>query len=258
MSSFKQWKIGRWRGMAFRLLGIGLLGLVILAVDVRSEWPVREVRIEIRPLPDHSFLIGEEDILDELKRTEEFPVVGRSFRAVDLAIMEELLEKNPFIRGAEVYLDSWNRLGIRVEQRRPVVRVMSERGEQYYLDGEGNKLPLSRHVAIRVITATGHYPPYTSGFMAQDHALADLFHLCLELEQDPFLKAFFVQVHADAKGSFTLVPVVGDQKITFGEWADASEKWKKLKAFYREAMPYVGWRKYRNLDLRFRQQVVCQ
>jgi cell division protein FtsQ len=51
--------------------------------------------------------------------------------------------------------------------------------------------------------------------------------------------------------------MIGDQKIIFGEFADSMQKWKKLKVFYKEAMPFVGWRKYRNLDLRFRNQIVC-
>jgi cell division protein FtsQ len=66
-----------------------------------------------------------------------------------------------------------------------------------------------------------------------------------------------VQIHANAKREFTLVPMLGDQKIIFGEYDDSMAKWKKLKVFYKEAMPFVGWRKYRNLDLRFRNQIVC-
>lgn len=249
--------MGKWKSFLVKIFGFLILGLVILAVDVRKEKPIVEIKTEIKALPDSSFLIEEEDILVELDRGLGFQVIGQSFKTIDLNRIESLLEKNPFIKDAEVFLDSRNRLGIQVIQRKPIVRVISRRGEQYYLDEEGIKLPLSKHFAVNIITATGEYPAFSPDFLTKDNAIHDLFKLCGEIEADPFLKSMLVQVHVNLKREFTLIPMIGDQKIIFGEIDDSMQKWKKLKVFYKEAMPFVGWRKYRNLDLRFRNQIVC-
>lgn len=247
----------KWQPLGIKIIGFILLGLIVLAMDIRKERPVGEIKTRILPLPDSSFLIEEEDILVELDRGLGYPVIGQSFKTIDLSRIESLLEKNPFVKDAEVFIDSRNELGIKIVQRKPIVRVISNRGEQYYLDEDGNKLPLSKHFAVNIVTATGEYPPFSPEFLAEDNALHDLFNLCTELEEDPFLKSMIVQVHVNVKKEFTLVPLIGDQKIIFGEFDDSMKKWKKLKVFYKEAMPFVGWRKYRNLDLRFRNQIVC-
>lgn len=248
---------GKWKSFLVKIFGFLILGLIILAVDVRKEKPIVEIKTEIKALPDSSFLIEEEDVLVELDRGLGFQVIGQSFKTIDLSRIEALLEKNPFIKDAEVFLDSRNRLGIYIIQRKPIVRVINKRGDQYYLDEEGIKLPLSRHFAVNIITATGEYPPFSPDFLTKDNVLHDLYKLCSEIEADPFLKAMLVQIHVNLKREFTLVPMIGDQKIIFGEFDDSLQKWKKLKVFYKEAMPFVGWRKYRNLDLRFRDQIVC-
>lgn len=247
----------KWQPLGIKIIGFVLLGLIVLAMDIRKERPVGEIKTIILPLPDSSFLIEEEDILVELDRGLGYPVIGQSFKTIDLARIESLLEKNPFVKDAEVFIDSRNELGIKILQRKPIVRVISNRGEQYYLDEDGNKLPLSKHFAVNIVTATGEYPPFSPEFLTENNALHDLFNLCTELEKDPFLKSMIVQVHVNVKKEFTLVPLIGDQKIIFGEFDDSMKKWKKLKVFYKEAMPFVGWRKYRNLDLRFRNQIVC-
>ncbi len=248
---------GKWKSFLLKIGGFLILGLIILAVDMRKEKPILEINTEIEALPDSSFLIEEEDVLVELDRGLGFQVIGQSFKNIDLNRIETLLEKNSFIKDAEVFLDSRNSLGIHIVQRKPIVRVISSRGDQYYLDEEGIKLPLSKHFAVNIITATGDYPPFSPDFLTKDNALHDLFKLCSEIEADPFLKSMLVQVHVNLKREFTLVPMIGDQKIIFGEFDDSMQKWNKLKVFYKEAMPFVGWRKYRNLDLRFRNQIVC-
>jgi cell division protein FtsQ len=36
------------------------------------------------------------------------------------------------------------------------------------------------------------------------------------------------------------------------------EKFEKLKIFYREAIPYEGWDKYEEINLKFKRQIVCK
>ena len=57
------------------------------------------------------------------------------------------------------------------------------------------------------------------------------------------------------------MPLVGDQKIIFGSAyseKEVTEKFKKLRIFYNEAMPYEGWETYSEISLKYEDQIVCK
>ena len=120
-------------------------------------------------------------------------------------------------------------------------------------------MPLSKHFTARVVVATGSIPVYVPDFLEREkHLLRQLFLLSTELRKDAFLNAMIGQIFVSSNGDFILAPLIGDQKIVFGKYEDAQDKIQNLKIFYREAMPYEGWRKYRSIDVRFRGQVICK
>ena len=57
-----------------------------------------------------------------------------------------------------------------------------------------------------------------------------------------------------------LAPKVGYQIILLGRYDPEriERKLKRLKTFYREGLPYKGWREYRSFDLRYEDQVVAK
>ena len=40
--------------------------------------------------------------------------------------------------------------------------------------------------------------------------------------------------------------------------SEVESKFEKLKVFYKEAMPYEGWRKYDEISLKYNGQIVCK
>lgn len=233
--------------------------LIISAVERKEASPAVGVTIEIEPLEGEHLLIKEQDILRTINRSFGFRLEGLPLGAVDIERLEKVLEEDPFILDANVYLDARNRVHISVEQREPVLRIIDNNGLNYYLDGSGLKMPLSRHYTARVLVATGNIPPHVPGFMERKKStLKDLFLLAQDIRADAFLEALFEQVYVTVSGEFVLVPKVGDQKVVFGRYENAPAKFRNLKIFYNEALPYEGWRKYRTINLSFDGQVVCQ
>jgi cell division protein FtsQ len=76
------------------------------------------------------------------------------------------------------------------------------------------------------------------------------------IRQDTFLTAQIEQIYVEKNQDFTLIPKVGDTELIFGDLTFMKEKFRKLKIFYLEAMPYEGWRKYDKLNLKYKKQVV--
>ncbi|MEO0875832.1 MAG: hypothetical protein AAFY48_14655, partial [Bacteroidota bacterium] len=60
------------------------------------------------------------------------------------------------------------------------------------------------------------------------------------------------------RGEMILSPKVGKQTILLGRFHNTADKLERLKTFYREGLPYKGWKAYRSFDLRYSGQVVCK
>jgi cell division protein FtsQ len=241
-------------------VGLFLGGLLIIsAVEQKSGSLVQGIKVDIEPLPGGNLMIKPEDVLSTVGHSFGFHLEGLPIKAIEVQRLEKVLEEDPLIKDANVYMDSRNFVRIGIEQREPVLRVIDRNGLNYYLDKDGVKMPLSKHLTARVLVATGNIPPHVPDFLERKHnVIKDLFALSNDLRNDEFLHAQIEQVYVSSNKEFVLVPMVGDQKIIFGHYEDALDKFQNLKIFYKEGLPYEGWRKYRRIDLRYRGQVVCK
>ncbi len=250
-----------WNNSIKRLVWVGIIffgtALIISAVDKKQSSRIESLDIEVKPLADGSSLVKSGDILNSITRSIGFRLEGLAIRELDVARLERMLEKDPLILGADVFVDARNNLHIRVKQRQPLMRVIDQNGFSYYLDKDGVQMPLSPHFSARVLVASGYIPPHVPDFLERKrHTLKSLFLLAHDILSDPFFRDMIGQMYINNQGEIVLSPILGDQKILFGGYRDAREKLRNLKIFYKEALPYAGWRKYDFIDLRFRGQVV--
>lgn len=83
-----------------------------------------------------------------------------------------------------------------------------------------------------------------------------------QLEKDDFWGSEVVEIIAQTAPSgaleLQLVPRSGRFTIAFGRIERVEEKFAKLERFYRDGLSVVGWERYRVLDVRFSNQVVCR
>ncbi len=234
-------------------------GLIISAVEYKGASYSRAVDINIEPLKSGDDLITIEDVRLAIDRSFGKNLVGEQLSGIDVNRVERVIESDPFVYNADVFIDAENMIHLNISQREPVVRVIDNNGLQYYLDRFGEKMPLSPHFAARVIVATGNIPPFVPDFLKRrQHPLKDIFQLTKEIVEDPFLYSLVEQIYKDENGEYTLIPKVGNHTIMLGTVADIKRKLKKLKVFYKEGLPYEGWQKYKSINLKFDDQVVCK
>ena len=233
--------------------------LVISAIERKDASLAKEVIVDIAPLPDSTWLINESDILTSIQRSFGFQFQGLPLNALDVERLERVLKEDPFILDADVFVDAKNIVHIGVEQREPMLRIIDKNGLNYYLDENGYKMPLSKHFSARVLVATGNIPPHVPDFQTRKrHVLKDLFYLKDLILEDEFYSALIEQIYVSNRNNYILIPKVGKQKIILGGMDDIEDKLKRLKVFYEEAVPYEGWRKYKTINLSFKDQVVCK
>ena len=235
--------------------------LAISAVSSREHAHVATVAPIVLPLPNGSSLVTPGQLLEQLAASFTKPMDELSLQEIDIKRVEEVIEAQAFVASADAFVDDDLQLNIIVKQRVPLLRVIAESGQNYYLDEDGIRMPLSNNHTARVPVVTGNVMLWSDTFMEEpDNQLRQLVDFTRYLREDEFLSALIEQVYINNNGEWILAPKVGDQIIHLGRYGVevTSERMQRLKTFYREGLPYEGWRKYKSFDLRYNDQVVAR
>ncbi len=253
-----RWNTFRRRSRLIWLIIFGAIAVTVsTAMFSKREAVAKEVIIEIKPMEDGGALItmGEVSQLLESKFPSKDP---ERLSKVPLRVLEEAINAHPMVKHADVYVDARNRVRVRIEQPEPLIRIIDHRGANYYLDAQGKRIPISKHYAPRIMVATGKIPSYRDSVLQEPkHILAQLVHIGQVVQEDPFMHALVEQVDVQ-NGDFYLIPKMGKFKILLGDATDLDKKFRRLKSFYREVLPKVGWSKYAMVNLAFKNQIVCR
>lgn len=226
--------------------------------------PVTELRVEVSAGQGVHF-IDERAVREQVLATQN-GVVGAPMGQVDAARIESELRDVPCVESADVYHTMDGVLHVRVDQRRPIARVINADGSGFYIDEQGVTMPLSDIWTARVLVFTGQlHEPFTNGTHdpAANDSLAratysdEIHRLARFITADPLWDALIDQVVVDANGDFELVPRIGQMRIAIGRGEQLEERFAKLREFYAKGVPQGGWRKYSRIDLRFADQVVA-
>lgn len=82
------------------------------------------------------------------------------------------------------------------------------------------------------------------------------------IEQDAFWRSELVEICATRTSGGALelsfIPRSGRFVIRFGRLEEVAYKFEKLDRFYRKGLPVMGWDRYREVDVRFADRVVCR
>ncbi|UQD55050.1 cell division protein FtsQ/DivIB [Flavobacterium sp. K5-23] len=166
---------------------------------------------------------------------------------LDLNKLESILDSNDMIEKSDVFVSVDGILKAVVKQKTPVARVFDTRGS-FYVDSEGDKMPLSDNFTARV--------PLVSGVIDEKNHddLAELFRV---IHNDPFLKKNIIGIQIMPNGSLKMFNRNFNYQIDFGGIINVERKFKNYKAFFQKAVLDSSLYNYSKIDLRFTQQVVC-
>lgn len=205
------------------------------------------------------------DLLRMLKDLGADTLGNTRVEELDLKTVESEIEKNPYVRSAEVYTTLDGMLYVNLQLRKPIVRVLHANGMGNYIDEDGEYVPLSRKYTARVPIVSGEINEsrFRSGISEmsitdKDTLLYDeIYALASFIQSNETWNAQIEQVVVDKNHEFTLIPKVGDHKIVIGKPEGLNRKFRKLELFYREGLSNTGWKAYDTINLKYRDQVVC-
>jgi cell division protein FtsQ len=235
-------------------VGSGMLLLLVAAVNKKNALLCSDLIIEVNSEDDNKF-IDEKDVMYLVKSFTRGKVQGERISEFDLHAIELMLEKNVWVKDAELYFDNLSVLNVAVKVRSPLARIISTENGSFYIDETGMVMPLSDKVSARVPLFTGF--PEKKRWDKKDSVLIDEIKAIANcINNDPFWEAQVSQIVITEARTFEMVPVLGDHIVNIGTANDIEKKLKKLFVFYKEVLAKSGFDKYRVIDLQYAGQVV--
>ncbi|MEP4534206.1 MAG: cell division protein FtsQ [Cyclobacteriaceae bacterium] len=236
---------------------IVMLVVISFAAVKRAARPVNDVEVNIETL-DGNYFTDKEEVISLLNAESTDYVLGSAVSQLDLKILEERVEVHPFVKDAQVYKDIKGNLIVQVKQAKPIARVFNRAGEDRYIDADGYLIPTKASQVARVPILEferklGWEENITESSYGQQ--LLELLHF---VDKDEFWRAQIAGMLIQGDGQIIMQPQVTKQEITFGMPEKLDEKFRKLKLFYKEILPNKGWNTYSSVNLKFKDQIVCE
>ena len=166
---------------------------------------------------------------------------------LNLNKLENSINAHPMIQKSEVFVSVDGVLKAVVQQKTPVARVVDEQGS-FYIDYEGNTMPLSDNYTARVPLISGE------NNVKNKKKLSEVLKMIYD---DEFLKKNIIGIQVLSDESLLMSNRNFDYQIDFGRMLNEEQKFKNYKAFFQKAVLDSTLYKYKKISLRFTHQVVC-
>jgi len=237
-------KIFNWNNVRLVLM----FGLVIFLFSFTSKRNSKRklTKTEVVFVGDNSLFLKSEAVNKLLIENNQNSSTIRKDR-LDLNKLERVLNTHEMIEKADVFVSIDGVLKVVVEQKTPIARVFDGEGS-FYIDSEGNTMPLSANFTARV--------PLVSGEINKKNK-QDLFKLFKIIYDDAFLKKNIIGIQIAPNGSLLMQNRNYNYQIDFGGLINMKRKFQNYKAFFQKVSLDGSLDKYKKIDLRFTEQVVC-
>lgn len=236
-----------------------LAGLVVLMSFVETKKKTvlcTNVKILI---PGADNFIEREEI-DAILRQSQGSLIGQKLTGINLQRIEKNIIANPYIAYATVFADMNGVIQIQVKQRQPVLRMINLAGQDYYIDSNGLKMPVSPNFTANVLAANGNIMEHFSGKVDTliTKLAVDLYRVAMYVKQDTLWDAQVEQLYVNDVKDIEMIPRLGNQRIILGTADSLETKMRNLRAFYKKALPKVGWNTYKTINVKYTNQIVCE
>lgn len=228
------------------VLGIVLPVVLSCFVPEKVETVCAGIEIVIDDAGVYNF-VSEKNVENYLTSSGLNPV-GKKYGDISLIEMERKLSGMSMVKNVVCFFENNGTLCIKVTQRKPVFRVKDVNND-YYMDTDRQRMPTSIRYSA--------YVPVVTGNVDFSFAENDLYDFIVYLQNKSRWNAAFSQIYVYPDNRVELIPRVGDFVITMGTLDSYESKLKKLDLFLEKMPEYIGWNKYSEINLEYRNQVVC-
>lgn len=237
------------------LLGAGVAVLLVAAVGIKNHKACKAVDIRIYGVEDFYFL-DEKDVNHIIAEAGIVTPIGKSIETFNLLRLEAMLEKNVWVKDAQLFFDNNLVLHINIAEREPVARMFTANGYSFYIDSSGFRMPLSSKMTVKLPVFTG-FPSDRLALNSGDSLLLEqIKKVSRFIFNNNFWMAQIAQVDITPDRRFMMVPTIGNHVIEFGDGENYESKFRRLFAFYSQVLNRVGFDKYSKVSVQYDGQVI--
>lgn len=226
-----------------------LLGLIVFLFGFSKKRNEKRklTKIEVEFVDGNTPFITHNTVNKLLIQNNE-EVTGIVKETLVLKEMEKRLRENPMVREAQVFLSIDGVLGAKIQQRDPIGRISPQRsGSDYYLDSDGEMMPLSSVYSARVPIVTG---------VSNDN-FKEVVPLLAQIREDEFMERLVVGLNLNPNGEIELELRKTNFKVLFGKPQHIAKKFQNFKAFYKKTKQDSTLYGYDKVNLKFESQVIA-
>lgn len=249
--------------MVWILSFLAVIAILIWANVERANSHSSDLQVKMMKT-DYPSLISTEKIHSHILETMP-TMLGQSARNIQLSEIEKNICQNAQLSDVRTYMGIDGLINIKVKPRKAILRIFDEKGENLYLAEGMVLMRTSLDQSLRILVASGHIP-HLSNQELQDildkkteipKTYQLLYELSIKIRDDEFLEALIDQIYVAESGQIELTPKLGVKNIVFGEMKDMDKKLENLKAFYIKGRDLVDWQKYKSINIKYDNQIVC-
>jgi len=232
----------------------GLVVLLVAAIGRRNHELCKDYVITMQGAQKNGF-INEKDIRKLLNSGLNGKIKGEPIADFNLRKLEQLLKGNAWVKNANLYFDNREVLHISVEEKEPVARIFTTGGKSFYIDNEGEKMPLSDMMSAKVPVFT-NFPDKKVLSTKDSILLNDVRGTASFILNDSFWMAQTEQIDITEDRTFEMIPTIGHHIVKLGKGDAIDKKFGRLLIFYQQVLSKTSFDKYNIVDVQYSGQVI--
>lgn len=237
-----------WIYVALTLLVVAYLATMsIISWRLTDGRKCAGVRITVHDTALYKFVTPRELALE----LGTFPRRAKTMRLRDLNIdsIERLLAAFDKIERVNVTILSNDTLLIDVHPLHPVARIFDNDGHSYYINRSGKRIKADARYHIDV--------PVIQGRFTESMPATSMLPLLDAVASDSLMNSLVSMIKVDSPNDIILVPAIRGHVINLGDTLDYADKFRRIKAMYRNVMSVRGWEFYDTISVKWGGQVVA-
>lgn len=240
------------------LTGIVMFSLIGFVERNQQDKLCNNIMVTIDNQLENHF-INEQDIIALITDNGNKQIIGAPLYKLPLKKLEKEVMAHKYVENAEVFKDLKGNLVVKVDQNRPIARIIRPYAPDAYISHHGEILPVSDRYTARVVIVKGQLSDrLIEEGLSKENKGEQLFDLLQYLQNNSWWQAQIAELSLDRLGNITMYPQIGKQEIYFGKAEKFNEKFKKLDIFFKQILPYKGWNHYQKVNVNYKDQIICE
>jgi cell division protein FtsQ len=143
----------------------------------------------------------------------------------------------------------------------PILRVQCTNA-RFYIDENGYMFPLTPKPNLHIPIVTGILPQtiannYAGYIPENEPFLNNLYNFAVFLQKNEFWNNMIEQININ-NNKIELIPQIAAHVVILGSLDNFNTKLNKLQKFYKNALPAIGWDKYKTINIEYKNQIICK